>query len=116
MRIAPRREGPDLAEVGDAGPVGWRVTEQHAELPAGGQWPVDRPHCPAELLIHRLVPGLQWRLGGVPPDWAQLSVSDRLAGDEPVDRGLVERVAELHDNVIDHPGSLGSVSSRVRAS
>jgi len=43
-------------------------------------------------------------LRGVAPGRAQVSVADRLAGDEPVHHGLVERIAELHHDVIDHLG------------
>jgi hypothetical protein len=43
-------------------------------------------------------------LRGVPPDRAQIGAGDRLAGDKPVHRVLVARVAELHDDVVDRLG------------
>ena len=41
---------------------------------------------------------------GVPPGRAQIGIGDRLAGDEPVHRVLVARVAEFHDDVVGHLG------------
>jgi hypothetical protein len=38
------------------------------------------------------------------PAEAKLGVGDRAAGDEGVDRVLVEGVTELHDDVVDHSG------------
>jgi hypothetical protein len=104
VRIALGQEGADPAAVGDRGPVDGRVAEQHADLAAGRPRPVDRAHRPVELLVDRRVPGLPGGLRGVPQDRAQVGAGHRLAGDEPVHRVLVARVAELHDDIVDHLG------------
>src|SRR5258707_11261264 len=74
MRIALWSERAKPAEVRDLGPVDGRVTEQRADLLAGRQRRVDSSHGAEELLVHRLVPGLQGGLSSGPPHWAQVSV------------------------------------------
>lgn len=91
-----------LGVGGDAGPVDRRIPEQHPDPAPRGQRPVDGADRPEELFADRLVAGRAWGLSGVAPDLPQHVVVDSRAGDEPVDDRLVQRVAELDDDVVDH--------------
>src|SRR5688572_10549230 len=96
--------GAHLAEhvrkPGDARPVDRRVPKEDAESTIGGQGRVHLAHRIEELPVDRHVPDRS-KLRRVLPDLTKLRGGNVSAAHELVHYGLIERIAELDDDVVD---------------